>query len=215
LANSGSTGIYETGWLPSDNTKIAPTEANLTCSDGSHSTWTSTAGNQENLPINCVNWYEAYAFCIWDGGFLPSEAEWEYAAAGGGQQREYPWGSTAPGTACPGSGCEYAIYNCDYPSGSGRCAGVTDIAPVGTASMGAGAWGQLDLAGELWEWNLDWYQLRYVEPCANCAKLSPASNRVVRGADFSDAASLEPTTRKAGPPSFSSHYVGFRCARAP
>jgi formylglycine-generating enzyme required for sulfatase activity len=42
---------------------------------------------------------EAYAFCIWDGGFLPSEAEWECAAAGGPDQREYPWGSTDPGTA--------------------------------------------------------------------------------------------------------------------
>src|SRR5580693_3178198 len=40
-----------------------------------YSTWTEAAGTQENLPINCVNWYEAYAFCIWDGGgFLPSEA---------------------------------------------------------------------------------------------------------------------------------------------
>ena len=51
--------------------------------------------------MNCVNWFEAYAFCIWDGGFLPSDTEWEYAAAGGSLQREYPWGSTAPGTACP------------------------------------------------------------------------------------------------------------------
>jgi formylglycine-generating enzyme required for sulfatase activity len=37
---------------------------------------TSSAGSKENLPINCVNWWESYAFCIWDGGFLPSEAEW-------------------------------------------------------------------------------------------------------------------------------------------
>ena len=94
-----------------------------------------------------MNWYESYAFCIWDGGFLPSEAEWEYAAAGGSQRRECPWGSMAPRKKCPGAGGEYAIYGCYYPSGSGSCTGVTNIAPVGTATLGAGVWGQLDLAG--------------------------------------------------------------------
>ena len=73
--------VYETGWQSSDDSNIDPTDANLLCA--ATATWTHTAGAQENLPIDCVNWYEAYAFCIWDGGFLPSEAEWEYAAAGG------------------------------------------------------------------------------------------------------------------------------------
>jgi hypothetical protein len=89
LANSKRPGSYETGWIPPDDSNVAPTNENLACSFP-NDTWTNTAGTLENLPINCVNWYEAYAFCIWDGGFLPSEAEWEYAAAGGSQQREYP-----------------------------------------------------------------------------------------------------------------------------
>ena len=40
--------------------------------------------SNEALPINCVTWFEAMAFCAWDEGFLPSEAEWNFAAAGGG-----------------------------------------------------------------------------------------------------------------------------------
>jgi hypothetical protein len=143
LSNNGSSGGYETGWDAVDwnnTTHIDPTgdpmtagePVNLQCGSPLNSaktppiayTWTASAGSQESLPINCVTWYESYAFCIWDGGFLPSEAEWEYAAAGGSQQREYPWGSAAPGTVCPGTGCDYAIYDCYYPSGCGSGPGV-------------------------------------------------------------------------------------------
>jgi sulfatase modifying factor 1 len=214
LANSGDPGTYETGWSTSWNSDVDPTNANLACVSP-YDTWTNTAGSQENLPINCVNWYEAYAFCIWDGGFLPSEAEWEYAAAGGSQQREYPWGSTAPGTACPGTGCQYAIYNCDYPGGLGSCTGVTNIAPVGTATLGAGLWGQLDMAGEMWEWNLDWYWT-YVDPCTDCANLLSSIGRVFRGGYFLDDTSLLlPPTRVYVPPTDRTDSLGFRCSRSP
>jgi formylglycine-generating enzyme required for sulfatase activity len=50
----------------------------------------------------------------WDGGFLPSEAEWESAASGGSEQRAYPWGN-----APPGMGNQYAIYGFDYPLDAG------------------------------------------------------------------------------------------------
>jgi formylglycine-generating enzyme required for sulfatase activity len=202
LENSGDPGTYEAGWDATDwnnNMDIDPTSANLT---GCGSTW-PVAGT-ENLPMNCVNWYEAYAFCIWDGGFLPSEAEWEYAAAGGSQQREYPWGSTAPGTAN-----RYAIYGNYY------AANPTEIAPVGSAPLGAGYWGQFDLAGEVLEFNLDW-EAAYAA-CTDCADLTTASNRVFRGGDFDfPATGLLPPSRNGGPPLGRDDYsVGFRCARAP
>jgi sulfatase modifying factor 1 len=212
LANSGSAGTYETGWDATDwnnTTDVDPTSANLAC-NASYATWTPTAGSNEKLPINCVNWWESEAFCIWDGGFLPSEAEWEYAAAGGSQEREYPWGTTDPGTSS-----QYAIYNCEYPSPSGSCTGVSNIAPVGTPTAGAGVWGQLDLAGNVWEWNLDWYGT-YVDPCTDCAQLTAASYRVIRGGDFSYTASvLLPPYRTYNPPTYRGSDTGFRCARTP
>jgi sulfatase modifying factor 1 len=212
LSNSGSGGGYEPGWNAADDSNIAPTNTNLVC-DPNYATWTNTAGTQENLPINCVSWWEAYAFCIWDGGFLPSEAEWEYAAAGGNQQREYPWGAAAPATAS-----QYAIYNCYYPDGSSMCSAIDtqNIAPVGTAVAGAGLFGQLDLAGNMWQWNLDWYAMSYT-PCSDCADTTASSYRVFRGGSFNlDTAALLPSvTFYFGPPGYRSALNGFRCARTP
>jgi formylglycine-generating enzyme required for sulfatase activity len=208
LANSGAAGGYEQGWDATawnNTTDIDPTTANLGAGSP-YSTWTPTASTQENLPINCATWYEAYAFCIWDGGFLPSEAEWEYAAAGGSQQREYPWGSMDPG-----SSDLYAIYSYFY---TGNATG--GIAPVGFASQGAGLWGQFDMAGELYEWNLDWYAT-YVDPCTDCADMTAAADRALRGGDFTNAASSLFASERFGgsTPGNRDFTVGFRCARTP
>jgi formylglycine-generating enzyme required for sulfatase activity len=209
LANSGSAGTYEPGWITSDDGNVAPTNDNLACAAG-YQTWTNAAGSQENLPINCVNWWESYAFCIWDGGFLPSEAEWEYAAAGGSQQREYPWGTTAPG-----AGNLYAIYACDYASDGGTCTGVTNVAPVGTPTLGAGLWGQLDLAGDVAEWNLDWLG-SYVDPCVDCAYFTSTTDRTARGGDFLSGSSfVQPPSRDGDMPSTRAESIGLRCARTP
>ena len=222
IENGGTPGTYETGWVTTDTSKIAPTNANLACGDTNldpqfAATWTTTPGVQETLPINCVNWWESFAFCIWDGGFLPSEAEWECAAAGGNQQREYPWGTTAPGGANGD-----AIYSCFFPPTVGVpfCTGLANIAPVGTATLGAGLWGELDLVGEVSQWTMDWYAPTYPNPCTDCAELTTASSRVARGAYFSWVQpGLLPPYRNDGIPmvdnATGSFFVGIRCARTP
>ena len=198
------------------------------CFEPYQATWTSAAGPNEGLPINCLTWYQAYAFCIWDGGFLPSEAELEYASVGGNQQREFPWGSTDP----TGSD-RYAIAGCDYPSGSSACvtdAGPTpgtlrNIAPVGSATLGVGRWGQLDLAGEAWEWTLDAFNL-FANPCTDCAylELLPSmsstgvycGSKVTRGGLFNSPADfLTPAARGFFGSSQSTSGTGVRCARTP
>jgi formylglycine-generating enzyme required for sulfatase activity len=200
---SATGGGFEPGWVEADDGNIDPTDVNLGCGAPSN-TWTSSGGTQENLPINCVNWFEAYAFCIWDGGFLPSEAEWEYAAAGGTQQREYPWGA-----ADPGANNQYAIWGRHYSDNP------TQIAPVGTAPLGAGLWGQLDLAGEVWEWNLDWYAA-YSDPCEDCVNSTQGSYRVYRGGGSLYIGSyLLAPYRDGDPPTDRHSWVGFRCARTP
>jgi formylglycine-generating enzyme required for sulfatase activity len=222
LANSAAPGTFEPGWSTANDSNIAPTASNLSATNCNYSTWTPTAGSQENLPADCINWYEAYAFCIWDGGFLPSEAEWEYAAAGGSQQRLYPWGSTDPGTAS-----QYAIYGgedtyyCYYPSGTlAPCSGLASIAPVGTPALGAGLYGQLDLAGEMWQWALDW-QASFAGPCIDCADTSPSYYAVMRGGYFSESTGyIQAEPRYSDSPTSRASYElggphGFRCARTP
>jgi formylglycine-generating enzyme len=214
LANSGNPGSYEPGWDTNDNGNVVPTDGNLrTCDETSESpnaTWTVSQTTNENKPINCVNWYEAKAFCIWDGGFLPSEAEWEYAAAGGDEQREYPWGTADPGTAS-----KYAIYNCLYPPGSSTCSGSANIATVGYANEGEGKWHQLDLAGNVSEWGLDGYAT-YTNPGTDSAIFAGAYYRVVRGGWYANPPSdVLPSYRFLGTPAHRHAYLGFRCARTP
>jgi formylglycine-generating enzyme required for sulfatase activity len=176
-----------------------------------YATWTDAPGTQENLPIGCLNWRLAFAFCIWDGGRLPTEAEWNYAAAGGTEQRIYPWGDTEPGFDA-----SRAAFNCYYDGTicSGSCC-LASIAPVGSIAAGNGRWGHADLAGNLQEWNLD-SSGGYPVPCNDCASLASTATRVIRGGYFSASVeSLRNATRSASSETFGGGTDGVRCARRP
>lgn len=208
MASDGG-AVYETGYQPSpDGGMVSASEVTSRCLPGS--TWTAAPGVMETDPIGCLDWYDAYAFCIWDGGFLPSAAEWEYVAAGGNDERAYPWGLTNPGASN-----DYAVYDfaCFYPS-SLPC-GLQSIDPVGSATLGASRWGQLDMAGEYFEWNLDFFGLSPYNPplCVNCATLSPDTSRVMHGGSTtgSNMYLLSWVSSAQSPLA----GAGVRCARTP
>lgn len=101
--------IANSGWLAAWNDELADSTDALKArlDDG---TWTdapSAAGEQR--PITNVRWFEAFAFCAWDGGRLPTNAEWGYAASGGSEQRYYPWSSPASSNVIDDT---YAAYHC-------------------------------------------------------------------------------------------------------
>jgi formylglycine-generating enzyme required for sulfatase activity len=206
-AHTGISGSgWSSGWNPSLTANPTALIAALKC-DATYQTWTDTPGSNESKPINCVTWYEAFAFCIWDGGYLPTEAEWHLAASGGSEQRAYPWSSPAGSTDIS---CAHANYdpgtNC-VASGANR---------VGSESLGNGRWGHADLAGNVREWVLDYHASPYPTPCNNCANLTPGTNRAVRGGGHSSSAVLlRVPTRSVVAPTDRSYSLGFRCARAP
>jgi len=202
---AGGSGAADTtppvAWLGSDLSNLPlntdALKAALKC-DPAIQNWTDVPDANESKPINCVSWFESYAFCIWDGGRLPTEAEWNYAAAGGNEQRLYPWGATPPPDSL------HARYN----SGS--------TSPVGTYSpLGDGRWGHADLSGNVWEWTLDWLNDPYrFNTCNDCVDLQNANDRAIRGGSFQDSEEYLTTARRGGGnPSGHGRNNGIRCVR--
>ncbi len=194
-------------------TKVALVEG-LSCDD-TFQTWVDdgTASSNENRPINCVTWYEAFAFCIWDGGRLPTEAEWNFAAAGGDQQRVYPWSSPASSTTLSAAHASYYVDSVKQCFGDGKngCL-LADIVVAGSKS-GAGAFGARELAGNVGEWVFDYHADSYVSPCVDCANLDVSAYRSVRGGAFgSDSDAIKVTSRDYQLPTKRSSELGFRCA---
>jgi formylglycine-generating enzyme len=203
--------INSSGWDSTWNTNLAATTAalktELAC-DAAYPAWTDTPGANETRPINCVTWYDAFAFCAWDGGRLPTEAEWNYAAAGGMDQRIYPWGATIDATR--------ASYNCGGAGpGKANCT-FANMLPVGSKPLGDGKWGHADLAGNVWEWTLDWSATPYrLTTCNDCADLQVTANKTFRGGGFPNEDFYQVTSvRLEDTPLDRDYDVGFRCARA-
>lgn len=86
-------------------------------------------------PMTCVSWHQASTFCKVAGKRLPTEWEWEWAARGGDEAREYPWGDMPPASQLCWA----------KTSDSGGCR-------VGSYPLSSARWGMQDMAGNVWEW---------------------------------------------------------------
>jgi formylglycine-generating enzyme required for sulfatase activity len=216
LGGIADQGGWDASWNGSLMADTAALVAAVNCNI--KQSWTDQPGANESMPMNCITWFEAFAFCVWDGGFLSTEVEWNYAAAGGSEQRAYPW-SQPPGELT--LDCSHANFSVlGTPCVGGPQFGAMNR--VGSESpRGDGKWGQADLSGNVWEWTLDWAGL-YSNPCVDCAFLTAGTDRMIRGGSFVDFSNelrtgargqvmSPPTNRLIG--IFPS--VGVRCARSP
>lgn len=213
LNETSAGAAYELGWDPLWTNEVSPTDVDLSCKPA-YQTWTSTAAERETRPMVCANWYEAVAFCTWDGGFLPSLAEWNYAASGGSEQRSYPWSRPPTSQLID---CAHA----NYAGGAGdtQCV-VSGTADVGKQSpLGDGKFNQTDLSGNVAEWLLDAHSTP-ANPCMDCsAAVQPTTDQPSRqvggGSFYTSAASLLSAASNDYSPRARLYFVGFRCARTP
>ncbi len=209
--NVDSSNRSLTGWDSRWTTSELPSTANVLRESLNASialqTWSDlpNAGN-EAYPINFVTWYLAFAFCIWDDARLPTEAEWEYAASGGSENRLFPWLGA------------YDPLPASYQGG-----GESRPVAVGSNPLGAGRFGHQDLAGSIGEWVFDWYSADYygsassvpIPNCYNCVNTAVASSRGKRGGSYLQEASyLRAASRTRFMPSDTQEGTGFRCARS-
>jgi formylglycine-generating enzyme required for sulfatase activity len=179
-------------------------------------------------PAVGVSWFDAKAYCSWRGARLPTEAEWERAARAD-DNRRFAWGNEKP---TPDRACY------------GRALGTKAGAPsaVGSHPSGKGAYGHLDLTGNVWEWVEDNYDpLAYRRAgashgvAADCAQIletlaalrkakkqgftgsnpiPTTCERVLRGGAFNyNAEGLRVTNRVHHPPEWRLAVAGFRCAK--
>lgn len=208
LPSTSAPNTYEPGWdsaldglLPHS---AAAWSTNLSC-HATFQTWTTSPGANEQRPLNCVSWAEAYAFCIWDGGFLPSETESMFAAAGGDEQRVYPW--SVPPTS--------QTNDCTYANGASCVMDASTTNGVGTESpKGDGRWQQADLSGNVREWALDIYVAGFVNPCVDCVVLGGGTEHATRGSSYFNTPGGSASGFRSSAPG-RDISVGVRCARRP
>lgn len=175
-------------------------------------TWTATPGISEGHPINCVTWQTAQAFCVWDGGRLPTEAEWEFVARarpveGTTTPRRFPWGSEPISSA--GRVCDRAqlLFECAGENG-------VESRPVGSFPPNGNVF---DLSGNVAEWLADQFQLYNHDRC--WGMVSGRSNPLCRERSVPVQVSYRGCTthcasRAALGDDYPSPAIGFRCVRS-
>jgi serine/threonine-protein kinase len=180
-----------------------------------------------NLPVTQVSWDDATAYCAWAGLSLPTEAQWERAAAWNPARKEsrrFAWGEAIPGPGTPllANLADRSILT-RWPRRDvfdGYDDGFAGAAPVGSFPAGASPSGALDMTGNVSEWIRDAFEITFyatsrgaTDPCFDPP--SGMRSRVYRGDSYltrpRDAAL---TTRYVENPAFRFESVGFRVARS-
>jgi len=182
----------------------------------------------DDHPVVHVAYRDAQAYSIWAGKMLPTEAQGEFAARGGLESAEFPWGNEA----MPGGRQMANVWQGQFPWQNLATDGYERTSPVG--SFPPNGYGLFDMVGNVWEWTADWYRARHPadEQNASCIPVDPRGGlrkesfdprqprsriprKVLKGGSYLCAPDhsyrYRPAARHPQPVDTSACHVGFRC----
>jgi sulfatase modifying factor 1 len=189
----------------------------------------STIEGLDDHPVVHVSYDDAMAYARWAGKDLPTEAEWEFAARGGLDGKDYAWGDELT----PGGVHMANTWQGRFPVENLTEDGYARTSPVG--SYRPNGYGLYDMIGNTWEWTQDWFVARHHAEAgkACCIPLNPRGPAMRESVDPNDPARIprkvlkggshlcapnycrryRPAARHPEPVDTSTGHVGFRCVR--
>lgn len=175
-------------------------------------------------PVVHVSWDDAKAYCEWNGGTLPTEAQWEIAARGGLSQKRYPWGDEL---RVKGRWMANTFQGL-FPHYDTQEDGFAGTSPV--KSFPPNGYGLYDMIGNVWEWCSDWYSINLHSDYKNKGivenPLGPdrafdpdyplEPKRVTKGGSFlcndQYCINYRTSARRGTAQDTGASHIGFRCA---
>ncbi len=173
----------------------------------------STIKTRWDHPVVHVSWNDAMAYAAWAGKRLPTEAEWEYAARGGLEQKLYPWGDELT----PEGRHRCNIWQGSFPDFNTAEDGYTSTSPI--RAYPPNGHGLDGMTGNAWEWCSDWFHPTFHRTASRDNPTGPLTGaaRVLRGGSYlchrSYCNRYRVAARGSNTPDSTASNMSFRCVR--